>query len=376
MKHNVKVLHVGPDIEARGGIASVLYGLNEHTPLFARLGYDFDFLPTTAKLPTGFFDKTILFIGALVRLICKLVRSDIDIVHIHTAIRCSLIRKSVLAWACVLARTPYVFQIHNGAFVPNYLAQSAAAQYCIRKILGRAASVIVLSRSSWDAIVNLQLVAPGKCHVVFNGIADPLKGKSLEHDKFKERIIVTFLGLISAAKGVPSLISAVAAMRKDLPAFSVRLAGIGDIKSLRDAIDANKVNGIVTYVGWLNGEEKAAALAATDIFVLPSRSEGFSVAIVEAMAYGVAIVSTAIPGVVDAIRDSVDGILTRPDDIPALTAALEKLVQDSSERNRLGDSARQRYLDTFTFDLMATRLAQVYEVARSELKPGSLHEAN
>jgi glycosyltransferase involved in cell wall biosynthesis len=368
MKDNVKVLHVGPDIEARGGIASVLYGLNEHAALFAALGFDFDFLPTTAKVSTRFVDKAIVFARALFRLMHKLIRSDVDIVHIHTAIRGSLIRKSVLAWACVLTRTPYVLQVHNGAFVPNYLAQSAAVRYCIRKILSRAASVIVLSRSSWTAMIDLQLVAPNKCHIVFNGIADPLNGKSLERDESKETVIVTFLGLISAAKGVPSLISAVAAMRRDLPAFSVRLAGIGDIKGLKDSIDANKIAGTANYVGWLNGEEKAATLAATDIFVLPSRSEGFSVAIVEAMAYGVAIVSTAIPGVVDVIRDDIDGILTKPDDVPALTAALERLVQDSSERSRLGDSARQRYLDTFTFDLMTTRLAQVYEFARSELK--------
>jgi glycosyltransferase involved in cell wall biosynthesis len=360
MKQNIRVLHVGPDVEARGGIASVLHSLKEHSADFARLGFDFDFLATTPKKSTRVAVKAFSFARALGQFTHRLLWSDADIVHLHTALHGSLIRKSLLASLCVVLRKPYIMHVHNGAFVQNYLARSAFGQFCTRQVLQRAKSVIILSSYNWKQMTELQLVAPGNCHVVFNGLEDPLNGKQPKHDRTPSPLVLTFLGLISAAKGIPTLISAIANMRRDLPTFVLRVGGIGDVEGLQNAVEKNGVAHIVSYLGWLDGAEKAAALSTTDIFVLPSRSEGFSVAILEAMAYGTAILSTNISGVVDAIRADVDGILVEPDNVPALTAALEQLVLDSSGRKRLGESARQRYLDLFTHDRMTERLVEIY----------------
>jgi glycosyltransferase involved in cell wall biosynthesis len=366
MKRNLRILHVGPDIEARGGIASVLRGLSEHAPYFSKLAVDFAFLSTTPQRSGSRSAKSIVFAHALYRLARQLLRSKVDIVHIHTAIRGSLIRKSVMAGVCALLGSRYILQIHNGAFVPNYQTRSKMGRHCIRLLLRYAAGVIVLSKHSSDALINLGLVTPAQCHIVFNGIVDPLNGESLKRGHNGDVVNITFLGLICPDKGVPSLISAIADMDIALPEFFVRLAGIGEVEALQESIIANELGEIVKYVGWLDGEKKASLLSRTDIFVLPSRSEGFSVAIVEAMAYGAAILSTTIPGVVDVVRGGIDGILTEPDDISAITAALEWLITDFDTRARFGASARQRFLDTFTFEEMAAHLSSVYCAVQSE----------
>lgn len=120
----------------------------------------------------------------------------------------------------------------------------------------------------------------------------------------------------------------------------------------------------VTCLGWVSGERKATLLSESTIFVLPSRSEGFPVALVEAMAFGVAVLSTRIPGVVDAVRDGTDGLLVEPDDPDALRRALMMLLRDTELRERLGASARQRFLDHFTILQISHRLAAIYDGVR------------
>jgi glycosyltransferase involved in cell wall biosynthesis len=230
-------------------------------------------------------------------------------------------------------------------------------------MLHHAAAVIVLSKHTQDTLVTRNMTSSETCHLVYNGIADPLHGQ-IQHDTWERPIAITFLGSISAAKGVPVLVSAVARMRKQLPAFRVILGGLGDVNGLLDAIAREKVASLMSYVGWLGEEEKAIVLAKTDIFVLPSRSEGFPVAIIEAMAYGIAIVSTAIPGVMDAIRNEIDGLLILPDDEAALAESLERLVLNASERRRLGASARQRFLDSFTIDIIVSQLVDIYKAVK------------
>jgi glycosyltransferase involved in cell wall biosynthesis len=112
---------------------------------------------------------------------------------------------------------------------------------------------------------------------------------------------------------------------------------------------------------WL-GEQAAAErlLAAGDIFVLPSHEEGFSNALLEAMAAQLAVIATAVGGNPDAIVDEESGILVRPRDARALAAALKRLAGEPALRRRLGEAARARVEERFSLERCVAHYERLY----------------
>jgi glycosyltransferase involved in cell wall biosynthesis len=98
----------------------------------------------------------------------------------------------------------------------------------------------------------------------------------------------------------------------------------------------------VEWRGWQGEAEKEELLREKAIFVLPSTSEGLPMAVLEAMAWGRAIVATAVGGVPDVLADGVEGLLVPPGDSTALATALTELAADEELRARLGAAARDR----------------------------------
>jgi glycosyltransferase involved in cell wall biosynthesis len=108
------------------------------------------------------------------------------------------------------------------------------------------------------------------------------------------------------------------------------------------------------------------------IVVVPSRREGYGMVAREAMAYGRAVVATAVGGLVDAVEDGVTGLLVAPRDSAALRGALERLLGDRALRQRLGTQAAERARTQWSQATAASRLAGVYaDVSRPGSEPGS-----
>jgi glycosyltransferase involved in cell wall biosynthesis len=355
----VRVLHVGPDKTDRGGISSVLSILHSQERYFSNYGYLLSFIATTSPQTLSLLGKCNLFARTIALLVLALARHEVDLVHLHSAVKGSLVRKVIFSLVCMMFQKPYVLHVHSGLFIQAYRNHHFLMRYFIRLALRRAHAVLTLSHDTWEEVCQLGLATRASCHLVFNGIPDPLP--SMPAPISDRPVRIAFLGLFIDRKGIFCLIDAVSRITRDLPDFKVLLGGNGDVEGVLRASAEKGVSSTVEYCGWLNAEEKHALLASSHIFVLPSRVEGFPVSIVEAMAHGLAILSTKIPGVLDAVRDDIDGLLISPDDSRALAAGLERLIADSNERDRLGKSARQRYLDTFTVEKMCQRLIGIYD---------------
>jgi glycosyltransferase involved in cell wall biosynthesis len=104
----------------------------------------------------------------------------------------------------------------------------------------------------------------------------------------------------------------------------------------------------------------AAAYSAADLVVLPSLSEGMPVALLEAMAYGRAIVATRVGGMPEVLTDGLDARLVDPGDPSALAAALASLAGDERARRRLGSNARSRAAQLSEAEVCAP-LARLYD---------------
>jgi L-malate glycosyltransferase len=101
-------------------------------------------------------------------------------------------------------------------------------------------------------------------------------------------------------------------------------------------------------------------LAAADIFVLPSRSEGFSNAIVEAMAASLPVVATDVGGNAEAVQDGVSGIIVPSEDVAALSAAILHLLSDAPKARQMGLEGKRLASERFTTDAMMTQITSVY----------------
>jgi glycosyltransferase involved in cell wall biosynthesis len=118
------------------------------------------------------------------------------------------------------------------------------------------------------------------------------------------------------------------------------------------------------WEGWLDGERKARALASAEVFVLPSLSEGMPVALLEAMACGLAIVATRVGGVPELLGEGRDASLVGPGDPAALATALAALAAEPERRRRLGEAAAERARRLAEEDVYG-RLDRIYaELAR------------
>jgi glycosyltransferase involved in cell wall biosynthesis len=156
---------------------------------------------------------------------------------------------------------------------------------------------------------------------------------------------VLFAGRLSREKGILELLEAAQGM-------TLVVAGDGPLRA--------RVPGALGFVPHRElGElyERAAVVAC------PSHREGFNVVCAEAMAYGRPVVAGAVGGLLDLVVDDETGLLVPPRDVPALRAALERLLGDEQLRTRLGAAARERARTSFSWDRVTDETLAVYDEA-------------
>jgi glycosyltransferase involved in cell wall biosynthesis len=165
-------------------------------------------------------------------------------------------------------------------------------------------------------------------------------------------------GRLHPKKGFDVLIAALALLRDQGQAFDCEIAGEGDERAkLEGLIAQHGLAGRVRLVGWRG--DVSAFLAAGDVFAFPSYQEGFPLVLLEAMAVGLPVVSSAIPGPVEMITDGVDGVLTPSGDPAALAQALAGLIATPQKAVALGVAARVKMLADYGPQSLKRRLDAV-----------------
>jgi len=172
-------------------------------------------------------------------------------------------------------------------------------------------------------------------HVIPNPIATVSEEAAAERATVGRSKCVSALGRLVPQKGFDTLLQAFAQCIRTHADWSLTIIGEGPERSQLEALSARLgIGDRVSMIG--RRSNPFPILRQTDLFVLSSRYEGFPMALVEAMACRLPVISTDCPsGPRDIIRDGVDGILVPPDDVPALTQAMTRLMENPDERHRL-----------------------------------------
>jgi glycosyltransferase involved in cell wall biosynthesis len=171
---------------------------------------------------------------------------------------------------------------------------------------------------------------------------------------------LVFLGYLSARKGVPELLEALASPALATPSWRATLAGGGPVDEFRAKATALGLADRVVFPGWIDQPAASALCAKADVLVLPSHAEGLAMSVLEGLAHGLTVVATPVGAHAEVIEPERSGLLVPPGDIAALSAVLSRVIGDKALRERLGAGARERFLDRFDVRSYAARLARLH----------------
>lgn len=179
-------------------------------------------------------------------------------------------------------------------------------------------------------------------------------------------LLLTVGRLISAepGKGVDSVVRVLPDILKVIPNIFYIVIGEGDLlQRLKKIAQASPARGQIMFLGRLELEQLKSVYSRADIFVMPSRQEGFGITFLEAMALGKPVIAGNYGGAPEVVHDRVTGYLIDPDDLGELTNKLVHLLQDEPLRRKLGEAGRQRIEGNFTFKIFQERLARILDTA-------------
>ena len=292
--------------------------------------------------------------------------SNYDLVHTH-----GIFSYPVLSayWACNKSNIPYIVSPH-GMLEPWALAYKSSKKkmyfsFLEKPALNKAASVHMTASTEAENVKPLKLKPP--LAIIPNGIHrkdfDCLPNPDMFYQLFPDtqnKTLIIFLGRIDPKKGLDLLAKAFAKAYQIFPEAYLIIAGqdnTGFLPIAQSYFEEAGCSEAVAFTGMLTGEIKYAALAAANIYVAPSYSEGFSMSVLEGMASGLPCVITTGCNFPEAseVSEIVDI------DAEQIGNALIKLLQNPARAKDMGDHARQFILENYTWDKVASKMVAVYK---------------
>lgn len=298
--------------------------------------------------------KDLLTLWKLYRLIKK---EKFDLVHTHST-KAGLLGRVAARLAGVKA---ILFTAHGWAFTEGRSFWKRRALAWIEKIAS-ACSTQIACVSEHDRQLALQfgVTKSEKLIVIHNGLQEQpfLQANNLKMKQalnLDEDIIITFVGRLASPKEPKFLLESL----KHFPEAKVLIVGDGPMRAELEAhISQNQLAERVLLLG--TRTDIPDILAASDIFVLPSRWEGLPLVIIEAMFAGLPIVASRVGGIPELVQENVNGFLVPRSDSAALSQALKMLIADKSLREQMGQMSRQRALQKFTMHRMIEEYKKLY----------------
>lgn len=308
----------------------------------------------------------------------ELRKGSFDLVHVH-----ELWLYTTYA-ACRAAKrhgVPYIVTVHgemDGPRMREKRLKKWAYMRCVQRRHLRWADA-VHAATEWEAETVRGVVrgAP-PIFVLPNGASSGVAASPEALRAFEDRYpavrgkrVVLFLGRLHKAKGVDVLARSFARICGRHPDSVLLLAGPdydGTGPRVERAMRKAGLSDRVVFTGTIRGPEKAAALAAADLFVLPSHSEGFSNAVMEALAAGVPVVVSERCYFPEIAEQSA-GFVT-PVDERAVAEAVDALLSDADLRRTMGENARA-LAHEYAWSGLAARMADSYRAVVERRKAGS-----
>lgn len=308
---------------------------------------------------------------------------DADVIHAHT-----WYTDLAALWGRLLWERPYVLTIHSLEPLRPWKAEQLGTAYRLSSWMERTAieaadAVIAVSGATRQDVLRLFAIPPERVHVIHNGIDIDLYRKTSETSALERagvdlhRPYVLFVGRITRQKGIVHLLDAVRFLHPDVQV--VLLAGQPDTPELAQAVETRVAelraqrSGIVWIPEMLPRSDVIQFYSHATVFCCPSVYEPFGLINLEAMACECPVVASDVGGIPEVVVDGETGILVHVEVDPErgepidpqgfardLAAAIQRIVDDPSLRERLGRNGRARVEQHFSWRAVAQRTLDLY----------------
>ena len=215
-------------------------------------------------------------------------------------------------------------------------------------------------------------VNSGRTETVYNGVDLARFDSEIDGGRIRSELklrkdakLIGTIGHFAPLKGYEELLGAVSEVLR--AGFNVKLAMVGECiyphskgykEKLLSLVDSTGLKDKVIFTGFR--EDIPELLASFDLFVLPSRSEGFGRVNLEAMAMGKPVISTNVGGIPEVVVDGVTGILVPPGNSKALSHAIMRLLNNPPLRESMGREGRRRVEEHFTLQVHVQKIEMIY----------------
>lgn len=343
-----RVCNIGPALNVTGGISSVLLS-------YKKLFYldDKNFISSY----NGSFIKSL---PLLLKVCAKLLffKDKFTCYQIHTSSYGSFFRKFLISLILRIRNKKYIVHIHGSEFDKFCDGANFFVKLALKSYFKHAKKIIILSSEmkeilqKLDSSINNFAVIPNPGENIANAPTD----LAIHNEPVK----ILFSGKFGARKGVYDLIKAFSNAKFEVRA-KLYLFGDGEVEQVRNVVKKSVKANLIKVSPWLVHDEYIKQISNFDLLVLPSYAERFSMSLVEALGFGLPVISTFVGGTAEVVENNVCGLLVNPGDLNALQYALETLVNNKDLRIKMGRLGWERASSKFTGEIVHALLENVYE---------------
>lgn len=341
-----------PNPAVKGGIASVVNGYRgsdiekQHQISYVESYCDGSKWQKLFKAISGYF----AFIG-------QLFRNRPDVVHVHSSFGPSFYRKIPFIYLGRWAGIPVVNHIHGAEFDIFYEKASKRKKKRIATVYGKCNRLVVLS-AEWKKAIS-QIVPAERIDIVENYCKIPVE----PYDIGRKPMQILFLGELGERKGCYDIPVMFERIKQSCPQAHLVMAGDGQMAQLKEAFRKRTLLEEVEFPGWVRGETKEKLLQESAVFLFPTYNEGMPMAVLEAMGYGMGIVTTQVGGIPKLISHKESGYLEKPGDTETMAQDVIDFLQDEGLCKQMGQQARSLAMQKYSLEAHWHKLEQTYRKA-------------
>ena len=286
-----------------------------------------------------------------------------ELVHIHSSFGGSFYRMQPFIHMAGKRGIPILDHCHGADFETFYVRASDKKNARIKTVFSRFSMVIVLSEE-WKE--RLSAFLPKDKLRVINNYCKPRPQSEVAgflDARFAARQIL-FLGELGHRKGGYDFTGIVSRVTERFPDAVFVFAGSGskeDETAIKGSLEQAGLMKNCRFPGWVRGGEKDKLLKESSLFLLPSYQEGLPMAILDAMAYGLPVVSTNVGGIPQLIVSGESGFIAEPGDCDKLSDGICRILDNETDYKALSAESHRIAAEEFGFDAHLAKLEKVYE---------------
>lgn len=353
-----KVLFIVPLPPPVHGSSMVSQSIKESSVLNGAFEMDFVNLSTSRKMEeidkrswALYARKAVRFIGAYAKTFWLLASHRYDLCYL--AITChgvGFLKDAPFVLLCKLFGRKVVIHQHNKGMAKDV---DRPIYRWLLPMVYRHTKVILLS---WRLYADIEKVVKREQVMICpNGIPDTNCSKT-SVERHNDVLHILFLSNLIVSKGVLVLLDALNILKERGYRFVCDFVG-GETKELNGRrfaheIETRGLDGIAVYHGRKYGKDKEDFLQMADMLVFPTYyfNECFPLVLLEAMMYGLPVISTDEGGIRDEVKDGKNGFVVKPHDAIALADAIQRLLDDKDARQTMGAEGRRMFKEQFTME--------------------------